>query len=1211
MRISRGFWLSLLLVLIVVVSAGWALFWVDKVERRQVGHILEAVLETSAEGARHWADRLKSNLAGLAGSERLRSLVEAQLALPRQRAVLAASPALEEIRGLVRPILKELGFEGLSVVALDGIVVATTHQAGLGQPHFLAGQGDCLDQVFSGQAIMTAPLQPGGLVEAEDEMGHGDSAQAGMFVAGPILDKAGRVMAVLAACIDPAENFNLITQQGRVGLTGETYAFDERGFLITESRFDETLHRIGLIEPGQQGAFSIEIRDPGGDMTRGFRPAIPRDDQPLTRMAAEATAGRSGVDTDGYRGYRGVTVVGAWLWDDELGFGLAVEQDEAEALQTLRAIRLIVLSLVALIGAVFVGVAFILARGRRKALALAEDLTAAVARQEIEMAERKEADEALLESEEQVRLLLDSTAEAIYGLDLNGECTFANPACVEILGYQTVGDLLGQNMHELIHHTRPDGTPYPAEECRIYQAFIQGEGAHVDDEVLWRADGTSFWAEYWSYPTRQNGETIGSVVTFLDITERKEVERALRESEERLRKFQDAATDGFVLLDSRLNILDLNAAIERIMGMPRGDVIGKNVTAISPTLKETGRYDQYMEVIETGEPLSLDDLVPHPKFGDIHLNVKAFKVGDGLGIITTDITERKKAEEALRESEERFSTIFRSSPVGMSLTTLADGKCIDINESFAGITGYSREEALGRTSVELGFWIEPGDRDEVTQSLKKHGSARDMEFKFRTKAGEIRSGDFSLEIANIQGEPCIITTMRDVTEERQTQEELEKYRARLEEMVAERTKELASANEQLTQEATERQEAEEALRKSEQQLDAIIENSTASIYLKDVQGRYLLMNQRGAHLLRMDREDIIGRTDFDIFPPEMAEKFSANDRRVLESGVPLEIEEEAWLEDGVQYYLSVKFPLRNPAGAVYAVCGISTEITERKQAEDNLRRSEQELRESLEMLQKAQAHLIQSEKAAALGGLVAGVAHEISTPVGIGVTAASHLEEKTRELNELYRQDRVKRSDLDGYLDVASQTSEMILSNLVRAAELIQSFKQVAVDQSGEEWRSFKLKKYLGDVLLSLAPEYKRTSHTIELNCPDDLAIKSYPGAFSQIVTNLVINSLTHGFEGIEVGRVVMDVSREGNDLLLNYRDNGKGMDKETVAKIFDPFFTTSRAKGGSGLGMHIVYNLVTHTLGGRIEVSSQPGEGAAFLITLPLNEENGDAKHG
>jgi PAS domain S-box-containing protein len=139
------------------------------------------------------------------------------------------------------------------------------------------------------------------------------------------------------------------------------------------------------------------------------------------------------------------------------------------------------------------------------------------------------------ESEERSRLLLDSTAEGIYGLDLQGNCTFCNPACLRLLGYEDVEDLLGKNVHELIHHTRPDGSPYPEEECRIYQAFRQGKGTHVDDEVLWRADGTSFPAEYWSYPIRRNGELIGSVVTFLDITERRQAEEALHKTSRALK----------------------------------------------------------------------------------------------------------------------------------------------------------------------------------------------------------------------------------------------------------------------------------------------------------------------------------------------------------------------------------------------------------------------------------------------------------------------------------------------------------------------------------------------------------------------------------------------------------------------------------------------------------------------------------------------------
>ena len=152
-----------------------------------------------------------------------------------------------------------------------------------------------------------------------------------------------------------------------------------------------------------------------------------------------------------------------------------------------------------------------------------------------DITERKQVEEAQRESQEQVRLLLDSTAEGIYGLDLDGVCTFSNQSCARLLGYDDPLQLVGKNMHALIHHTRADGTPCPSEECRIFQAFRQGKGTHVDTEVLWRADETSFPAEYWSYPIRRKGEVVGSVVTFLDISQRKKAEESLRESEERFR----------------------------------------------------------------------------------------------------------------------------------------------------------------------------------------------------------------------------------------------------------------------------------------------------------------------------------------------------------------------------------------------------------------------------------------------------------------------------------------------------------------------------------------------------------------------------------------------------------------------------------------------------------------------------------------------------
>jgi signal transduction histidine kinase len=276
--------------------------------------------------------------------------------------------------------------------------------------------------------------------------------------------------------------------------------------------------------------------------------------------------------------------------------------------------------------------------------------------------------------------------------------------------------------------------------------------------------------------------------------------------------------------------------------------------------------------------------------------------------------------------------------------------------------------------------------------------------------------------------------------------------------------------------------------------------------------------------------------------------------------------------------------------------------TAAQQAKETVEATNRELSETLDHLKSTQSQLVEAEKMAALGQLVAGVAHEINTPVGIGVTAASLLEEKTRIFGEAYKGGQMKRSDLENYLDIAGQSSTMILKNLQRAAELIQSFKQVAVDQSSEERRVFPVKAYLEEVLLSLHPKIKRTHHTVEIHAPDDLALDSYPGAFSQIVTNLVMNSLVHAYEADESGHLVFDLNQRDGYLIFEYADDGKGISKENLGKIFDPFFTTKRGQGGSGLGLHIIYNLVTQKLDGTIRCESAEGRGTRFLIEVPIS---------
>jgi predicted ATPase/signal transduction histidine kinase len=268
-----------------------------------------------------------------------------------------------------------------------------------------------------------------------------------------------------------------------------------------------------------------------------------------------------------------------------------------------------------------------------------------------------------------------------------------------------------------------------------------------------------------------------------------------------------------------------------------------------------------------------------------------------------------------------------------------------------------------------------------------------------------------------------------------------------------------------------------------------------------------------------------------------------------------------------------------------------------------LRRKNNELNETLQSLRRAQNQLIESEKLASLGQLVAGVAHEINTPVGVAVTGASTLAEETARLSELYRQGTMKRSDLDRFIDTASTISKLLLSNMERAATLVQSFKEVAIDQTSQERRVFHLKTYIDEVLLNLMPILRKTGHRVIVECDERIEADTYPGALSQVLTNFVMNSLLHAFDEDDRGTMTITVSLPISETIeLRFADNGKGISPEHLSKIFDPFFTTMRGRGGSGLGLNIIYNLVSAGLQGTISVQSEVGAGTVFTVRFPRN---------
>jgi len=338
---------------------------------------------------------------------------------------------------------------------------------------------------------------------------------------------------------------------------------------------------------------------------------------------------------------------------------------------------------------------------------------------------------------------------------------------------------------------------------------------------------------------------------------------------------------------------------------------------------------------------------------------------------------------------------------------------------------------------------------------------------------------------------------------------------------------------------------------------------------------------------------------------------------------------------GVLIALSIRLPLHQIMAAMQAITsgdynrrvqgtGANDEIGEmaravevfrenaiaKRKTEDELRASKEKAEGALLELNAAQQNLIDAERLAALGGLVAGVAHEVNNPIGISLTVASSFARRAEVFEaELKSDTGLRRSQLEDFVRTSRDAAQQLVANLHRAGELIQSFKQVAVDRSHAERRQFNLSEATDQIVASLRPALKKASITLSVEVPDSLVIDGYPGSYGQILTNLFLNAANHAFADGRSGAITISAKARGNDdVEIIFADNGAGMTPDVQRQAFDPFFTTRRNEGGTGLGLHIVYNLVTQQLGGRMMLDSRLGQGTTFRIIMPRAAKGGPA---
>ena len=530
--------------------------------------------------------------------------------------------------------------------------------------------------------------------------------------------------------------------------------------------------------------------------------------------------------------------------------------------------------------------------------------------------------------------------------------------------------------------------------------------------------------------------------------------------------------------------------------------------------------------------------------------------------------------------EKGFETVFRHSKDGLAI--FKDGIFVDCNQSMLDLVGLAtREEFIGLTPFDFSPEYQFDGRSSAEKGMEyitqcyEEGSVR-FEWLHKKSNGEPFWCEVIITKMTLAGEVVVHANWRDITEKK---------------------------------------DLELKLAEQKEIFETLFNESMDGLSVFDGQ-KYVDCNKA---FLRMfgfsSKDEVIG-----IHPKDISPEFQADGRSSKEAAKELIFKSLdkgstrfEWIhckKDRTNFWTEVIITKVNLKG-VDVIYAVIRDISEKKALELELyeRNTELDLSNShlelmIDDLKRTQEQLVESEKMASLGSLVAGVAHEINTPVGVGLMGITQFMEETKAIRSHYQNGELTENSFEDYLNSANELSNIVHKNLERTAQLVRGFKQIAVDQTSEEERSINLREYLEEVVFSLGSMTRKANTQITIDCPDNFNVVTNPGLISQVVTNLIVNSMVHGFSERGFGEITIQVrEEEHNYFVMTYQDNGKGISKEILPRIFDPFFTTNRANGGTGLGLNVTYNIVKNALGGSIECQSEPNQGVQFTIGFGVKD--------